>query len=113
MDEGQKKREKRGAAMAAMGLVVRDGNTFTVSSPSLRASSQKYTVRRDESGRVVCDCLNFKCEVVSDAAFRCDHIYAVKKALLQKQVEAKPVRPVEPPGDALKDKALAFVAEVK
>lgn len=84
MDEINVKRDKRAKSMAAMGLVKRDGATFQVSTPSLRGKQTSYKVWREESGKIKCNCLEFEEEITKDAGFRCEHILAVKYALVAK-----------------------------
>lgn len=81
------KREKRALSIAAMGLVNREGNKFTVSTPSLRGKQTSYEVWRDKQGKIRCNCLEFEEMAVEDAGFRCEHILAVKFALAQKNSE--------------------------
>lgn len=89
------KREKRAKAIAAMGLVNRVGDHFTVSSPGLRGSKDSL-VRRDDAGSVVCDCVEFAAAALVGEPIRCEHIIAVKFSLLAKNTEpALKVAPVE------------------
>lgn len=88
------KREKRAKSIAAMGLVNRNGDHFSVSTPSLRGKQTSYEVRRDETGRIRCNCLEFEEAAVSDSAFRCEHILAVKHALLAKNTEPVTKQPI-------------------
>lgn len=81
------KREKRAMSIAAMGLVNREGNKFTVSTPSLRGKQTSYEVWRDKQGKIRCNCLEFEEMAVEDTGFRCEHILAVKFALAQKTSE--------------------------
>jgi len=81
------KRDKRARSIAAMGLVNRDGDRFRVSTPSLRGKQASYEVWRDESGKIRCNCLEFEEAAVTDSAFRCEHILAVKYALVAKNTE--------------------------
>jgi hypothetical protein len=81
------KREKRAMSIAAMGLVNREGDKFTVSTPSLRGKQTSYEVWRDKQGKIRCNCLEFEEMAVEDAGFRCEHILAVKFALAQKNSE--------------------------
>lgn len=81
------KREKRAMSIAAMGLVNREGDKFMVSTPSLRGKQTSYEVRRNETGKIRCNCLEFEEMAVEDASFRCEHILAVKFALAQKNSE--------------------------
>ena len=80
--------EKRAKSIAAMGLVNREGDKFLVSTPSLRGRQTSYEVRRDEAGKIRCNCLEFEEAAVSDAGFRCEHILAVKYALVAKNTES-------------------------
>jgi hypothetical protein len=81
------KREKRAKSIAAMGLVNREGDRFRVSTPSLRGRQTSYEVWRNETGRIRCNCLEFEEAAVNDSAFRCEHILAVKYALVAKNTE--------------------------
>lgn len=72
-------REKRGQGLAARDGVRRDGDSFVVSSLSLRRGvTTEYRVSRDASGRVNCTCAEFGLEATANPAFRCEHIHAVK-----------------------------------
>ncbi len=88
------KREKRAKSIAAMGLVNREGEKFRVSTPSLRGRQTSYEVRRDEDGKIRCNCLEFEEAAVSDSGFRCEHILAVKYALVAKNTESVTKQPV-------------------
>lgn len=81
------KREKRAKSIAAMGLVNREADRFHVSTPSLRGRQTSYEVWRDEAGKIRCNCLEFEEAAVTDSAFRCEHILAVKYALVAKNTE--------------------------
>jgi hypothetical protein len=89
------KREKRAKSIAAMGLVNREGDKFRVSTPSLRGKQTSYEVWRNETGRIRCNCLEFEEAAVSDSAFRCEHILAVKYALVAKNTESATKQPVQ------------------
>lgn len=82
-----KETEKRAMAIAAMGLVNRVNDRFTVSIPSLRGSQISYQVWRDELGKIRCNCLEFEEIILEDVNFRCEHILAVKFAVKQKKSE--------------------------
>ncbi|MEO8071862.1 MAG: Rad52/Rad22 family DNA repair protein [Acidobacteriota bacterium] len=82
------KKEKRAKSIAAMGLVNREGDKFLVSTPSLRGKQTSYEVWRDEVGKIRCNCLEFEEAAVSDPGFRCEHILAVKYALVAKNTES-------------------------
>ena len=89
------KRDKRAKSIAAMGLVNREGDKFRVSTPSLRGRQTSYEVWRNEAGRIRCNCLEFEEAAVNDSAFRCEHILAVKYALLAKNTESATKQPVK------------------
>ena len=89
------KREKRAKSIAAMGLVNRENDKFRVSTPSLRGKQTAYEVRRDAAGKIRCNCLEFEEAVVTDAAFRCEHILAVKYALVAKNTEPATKQPIQ------------------
>ena len=82
------KRDKRAKSIAAMGLVNRENDKFRVSTPSLRGKQASYEVWRNETGKIRCNCLEYEEAAVSDAGFRCEHILAVKYALVAKNTEA-------------------------
>ncbi len=88
------KRDKRARSIAAMGLVNRDGARFSVSTPSLRGKQASYDVWRDESGKIRCNCLEFEEAAVTDSGFRCEHILAVKYALVAKNTEPATKQPI-------------------
>jgi hypothetical protein len=81
-------RDKRAQGIAAMGLVNREGDRFRVTTPSLRGKRTSYEVWRDETGRVRCSCLEFEEMSAGDAGFRCEHVLAVKHALVARTSEA-------------------------
>ena len=87
------RRDKRAKSIAAMGLVNREGDRFRVATPSLRGKQTSYEVWRDESGKIRCNCLEFEENAVSDLAFRCEHILAVKYSLLAKNTESVTKQP--------------------
>ncbi len=88
------KKDKRAKSIAAMGLVNREGDKFLVSTPSLRGKQTSYQVWRDETGKIRCNCLEFEEAAVSDAGFRCEHILAVKYALVAKNTESATKQPI-------------------
>ena len=92
--ENTEKREKRARSIAAMGLVNRDGDKFRVSTPSLRGRQTSYEVWRDEAAKIRCNCLEFEEAVVTDSAFRCEHILAVKFAVVAKNTEPATKQPI-------------------
>jgi hypothetical protein len=89
------KREKRAKSIAAMGLVNRENDKFRVSTPSLRGKQTSYEVRRDGDGKIRCNCLEFEEAAVTDSGFRCEHILAVKYALVAKNTEPAAKQPVK------------------
>ena len=94
-------REKRAQAIAAMGLVTREGDRFRVATPGLRNKQQSYEVWRDENAKVRCTCLEFEETIAENPAFRCEHILAVKFSLLAKNTEPAanqpaPLKPIAP-----------------
>ena len=93
------KREKRARSIAAMGLVNREGDHFNVSTPSLRGKQTSYEVRRDETGKIRCNCLEFEEAAVSDLAFRCEHILAVKYALVARNTEPAAKQSIDAPAE--------------
>ncbi len=89
------KKEKRAKSIAAMGLVNREGDKFLVSPPSLRGKQTSYEVRRDDTGKIRCNCLEFEEAAVNDSIFRCEHILAVKYALVARNTESSVKEPVK------------------
>ncbi len=89
------KKDKRAKSIAAMGLVNREGDKFLVSTPSLRGKQTSYEVWRSETGKIRCNCLEFEEAAVSDLSFRCEHILAVKYALVAKNTESATKQPVK------------------
>ena len=88
LDKKALMRDKRAQGIAAMGLVTRDGDRFRVTTPTLRGRRANYEVWRDEAGQVRCTCLEFEEQSATDARYRCEHILAVKHAVLNKNTEA-------------------------
>ncbi len=89
------KREKRAKSIAAMGLVNRENDKFRVLTPSLRGKQTTYEVWRDADGKIRCNCLEFEEAAVTDSAFRCEHILAVKYALVAKNTEPSTKQPIK------------------
>lgn len=89
------KRDKRAKSIAAMGLVNREDDKFHVSTPSLHGKQTSYEVRRDETGKIRCNCLEFEESAVNDSTFRCEHILAVKYALVAKNTESATKQPAK------------------
>src|SRR5215213_3451183 len=88
LDKKALMRDKRAQGIAAMGLVNREGDRFRVTTPTLRGRRASYEVWRDEAGRVRCTCLEFEEQSTADPRYRCEHILAVKHAVLAKNTEA-------------------------
>src|SRR3954453_14489901 len=80
-------REKRAQAIAAMGIVQSEGDKFIVSAPTLRGRKANFEVWREEAGKVRCNCPEFEEQSANDTTYRCEHILAVKHALLLKNTE--------------------------
>jgi len=89
------KRDKRARSIAAMGLVNREGDKFRVSTPSLRGKQNSYEVWRDDEAKIRCNCLEFEEAAVTDSGFRCEHILAVKYALVAKNTEPVTKQPIK------------------
>jgi len=83
-DIEENRREKKARAIHAMGLVNREGEYFKVFTPSIKGQEKWFEVRRNEVGAVICDCPEFM-ENSGNPGFRCEHILAVKHALLAQQ----------------------------
>lgn len=81
------KREKKARAIHAMGLVNREGEHFRVLTPSIKGQEKWFEVKRNDQGSVVCDCRDFHAKNPG-SGFRCEHILAVKYALLAQQSNA-------------------------
>lgn len=92
-DRKAQMRDQRARSIAAMGLVTRSGERFKVATPTMRGRQTSYDVWRDAQGKVRCSCLEFAEFATNDTAFRCEHIIAVKHALLAQGTEAQPVLP--------------------
>ncbi len=88
LDKKALMRDKRAQGIAAMGLVNREGDRFRVTTPTLRGRRASYEVWRDEAGQVRCTCLEFEEQSATDPRYRCEHILAVKHAVLNKNTEA-------------------------
>lgn len=82
-----KKLEQRARSIAAMGLVDRVGDHFSVFTASLKGRQVSYDVRREPSGRIRCECSDFQERSKTERTFRCEHILAVKYALMAKNTE--------------------------
>ena len=94
LDKKALMRDKRAQGIAAMGLVNREGDRFRVTTPTLRGRRASYEVWRDEAGQVRCTCLEFEEQSATDPRYRCEHILAVKHAVLNKNTEAAAKRPL-------------------
>jgi hypothetical protein len=67
-----------------MGLVDRNGDYFRVFSPTIKGREKWSEVTRNDEGAVICDCTEFT-NNSETKGFRCEHILAVKYALLAQQ----------------------------
>ena len=74
----------------------REGDRFRVTTPTLRGRRASYEVWRDEAGRVRCTCLEFEEQQAEDPRYRCEHILAVKHAVLNKNTESAAKQPQAP-----------------
>jgi predicted nucleic acid-binding Zn finger protein len=82
-------REKRARTMAALGLVTNRGSHYQVMGPRQGRTRVTYTVWRARDGKPHCTCPEFRDQAASGANFYCEHILAVKYAVLaQKQDNA-------------------------
>jgi hypothetical protein len=88
LDKKALMRDKRAQGIAAMGLVNREGDRFRVTTPTLRGRRASYEVWRDDAGQVRCTCLEFEEQSATEPRYRCEHILAVKHAVLNKSTEA-------------------------
>jgi hypothetical protein len=79
-------RDSRAKGLAARGAVCRNGDHFIVTPPSLADEPPSFKVWRDECGVVRCSCEDYG--AANSAAFRCEHILAVKHFLLAKTITA-------------------------
>ncbi|CAN5505615.1 hypothetical protein BH10ACI1_BH10ACI1_04230 [soil metagenome] len=95
LTDNTEKRENRAKSIAAMGLVNRDGDKFRVSTPSLRGRQTSYDVWRGQDGKIRCNCLEFEEAAVTDSGFRCEHILAVKFAVVAKNTEPATKQPIK------------------
>lgn len=84
----ENRREKRAKAIQAMGLVNREGDHFRVFTPSIKGRETWFEVRRNEKGAVICNCPEYS-DKADVNGFRCEHILAVKHALLVQQGSVK------------------------
>lgn len=84
-------RENRAKAIAAMGLVERDGDGFNVTAPGF--AKETFRVWKDEARKVRCCCEEFAERVKSQPDFRCEHILAVKFHLQSPQQHQQAVTP--------------------
>jgi hypothetical protein len=101
LDKDALMRERRAQGIAAMGLVSREGERFKVTLPKKKGVSPgAYFVWRDEAGVVLCECPEYV--EATDVRFRCEHILAVKHAVLEKLVkDTQGVETAEPePADS-------------
>ena len=66
----------RAKTIAAMGMVERDYDGFSVVSPGIK--KETFRVWRDEENRIRCSCSEFQERAEQEPRFRCEHIFAVK-----------------------------------
>jgi hypothetical protein len=96
--EKSAQRDKRAQSLAAMGMVRREGSRYFVKSAALGGRQESYEVWRDENGRVRCSCAEFERQSPDDAAFRCEHILAVKYSLSANAESGEGVAPAATTG---------------
>jgi hypothetical protein len=74
--------DRKAAVLARMGLVTRVNSHFRVSNPSGVSGHQlSYKLERGPDGSICCDC-------GGGSAYRCEHIRAVKLAIVERNTEA-------------------------
>lgn len=76
---------ERARQIAAGGFVNRDRDRFMVTVPKRLGGPASYEVKRDDSGFIRCDCEPFT--LAADPDFRCEHIVAVRFAVLARNTE--------------------------
>ena len=81
-------RDKRAQRIAAKGLVTRVGDRFRVETSAAQGRASHFEVWRDAEGRIRCFCPDFEESGNDDSTFRCEHILAVKHALVARNSEA-------------------------
>jgi hypothetical protein len=81
-------RDKRAQRIAAKGLVTRVGDRFHVETSAAHGRTSCFEVWRDAEGRIRCFCPEFEENGSDDSTFRCEHILAVKHALVARNSEA-------------------------
>ena len=74
--ENSKLLMNRAKTIAAMGMVERDYDGFSVVSPGIK--KETFRVWRDEENRIRCSCSEFQERAEQEPRFRCEHIFAVK-----------------------------------
>jgi predicted nucleic acid-binding Zn finger protein len=95
--------DKRGQSLASMGLVERDGDKFNVTVPQKDDKTPLvFIVGRESGGKIFCNCDTFATKSPNDSGFRCEHILAVKHALVAKSVKndnvpETPAQQISPP----------------
>src|ERR1044072_1731300 len=100
LDKKALMRDKRAQGIAAMGLVNREAARCRLTTPTLRRRRASDEVWRDEAGQVRCTCLEFEEQSTADPRYRCEHILAVKHAVLAKNTEAAAKQQAAPKASA-------------
>ncbi len=77
--------DRAARTLADLGLVVRNGDGFTVTVPNVGREPADYTVRRLDDGRIACTC---SVETDLDSDLRCVHMLAVRFAIKSKKSES-------------------------
>lgn len=85
VETGEAQREKRARTMAALGLVTNRGTHYQVMGPRQGRSRVTYTVWRARDGKPHCTCPEYRDQAATGAVAYCEHILAVKYAVLAQQ----------------------------
>jgi predicted nucleic acid-binding Zn finger protein len=88
------KRDKRAKSIAAMGWSIAMAIVFTFRRRAFAVVKRLTTYGATKSGKIRCNCLEFEEAAVTDSGFRCEHILAVKYALVAKNTEPVTKQPV-------------------
>lgn len=67
-----------GEAIAAMGMVRKNGNGFEISIPNVSGGRSQYLLVRDTAGRICCNCSEFRLMSKTVEGFECEHVHAVE-----------------------------------
>lgn len=86
--KGKTREEKAFEILKLEDAVERRDDNFIVTELQGEDTLLEFTVSKDAAGKVGCNCDDYLKLVQRDAAFRCEHILAVKYDLLEKQKQA-------------------------